>query len=40
VPEVHSAGQLATVVTEIVTPEHPYQLGGAAPTATPDPSGS
>jgi D-alanyl-D-alanine carboxypeptidase len=40
VPEVHSAGRLATVVTEIVTPERPYQLGGATPTATPDPSGS
>jgi D-alanyl-D-alanine carboxypeptidase len=40
VPEVHSAGRLATVVAEIVTPERPYQLGGDAPTATPDPSGS
>lgn len=40
VPESHSAGQLASVVTEIVTPDHLYQLGGAAPTATPDPSGS
>ncbi|HEY6575240.1 MAG TPA: serine hydrolase domain-containing protein [Mycobacterium sp.] len=40
VPESHSAGQLAAVVTEIVTPDHPYQLGGPAPTATPDPAGS
>jgi D-alanyl-D-alanine carboxypeptidase len=40
VPESHSAGQLASVVTEIVTPDHLYQLGGAAPTATPDASGS
>ena len=40
VPEAHSAGELATVVTEIVTPEHVYQLGGAAPTASPEPSGS
>jgi D-alanyl-D-alanine carboxypeptidase len=40
VPESHSAGQLATVVTEIVTPDHPYQLGAPAPTATPDAAGS
>lgn len=32
-PEPHSAGQIATVVTELVTPENVYRLGGAAPTA-------
>jgi D-alanyl-D-alanine carboxypeptidase len=32
-PERHSAGQLATAVTELVTPEHVYLLAGAAPTA-------
>jgi D-alanyl-D-alanine carboxypeptidase len=40
VPESHSAGQLAAVVTEIVTPDHPYQLGAPAPTAMPDAAGS
>ena len=32
-PEPHSAGQIATVVTQLVTPEHVYRLAGAAPTA-------
>lgn len=32
-PEPHSAGQIATVVTGIVTPENVYRLSGAAPTA-------
>jgi len=31
-PEPHSAGQIATVVTELVTPDHVYRLAGAAPT--------
>lgn len=32
-PEPHSAGQIATVVTGLVTPENVYRLSGAAPTA-------
>lgn len=32
-PEPHSAGQIATAVTELVTPESVYRLAGAAPTA-------
>lgn len=32
-PDPHSAGQIATVVTELVTPENVYRLAGAAPTA-------
>jgi D-alanyl-D-alanine carboxypeptidase len=39
VPETHSAGQLAKVVTQIVTPNHPYQLGGAAPDGDARPVG-
>jgi len=37
-PQDHAAGQLATVVTEILTPEHVYRLGAAPPTASPDPA--
>lgn len=32
VPEPHSAGQLATAVTEIATPDNVYRLAAAAPT--------
>jgi D-alanyl-D-alanine carboxypeptidase len=32
-PEPHSAGQIATVITELVTPESVYRLAAAAPTA-------
>ncbi|MCP9271103.1 serine hydrolase domain-containing protein [Mycolicibacterium arenosum] len=32
-PEPHSAGQIATAVTQLVTPEHVYRLAGVAPTA-------
>lgn len=40
VPEKHSAGELATAVTELVTPDNVYLLGAPAPTQTPEPSGS
>ena len=40
VPENHSAGVLATAVTELVTPESVYVLGASAPTQTPEPSAS
>ena len=33
-PEPHSAGQLATIVTELATPDNVYVLAGAAPTAS------
>ena len=37
-PAEHSAGQLATVVTEIATPDHVYRIIPPSMAATPDSS--
>lgn len=38
VPEPHSAGQIAYVVTEMVTPEHIYELGPQPPQMLDEPA--